>query len=125
VDNSERIAGNLHDAFGEKHTFSLCTERKSSTVIVWHSDFFPSPSMPTVARSTCAVDGCTNHAHGKAYCHTHMKDKGKSTVITDAERLHMRSDCCEAACIDGPRHDYGKQYCAKCKQACCWHPFKF
>jgi hypothetical protein len=69
------------------------------------------------------VDGCTAQAYGKPYCHAHMKNKGKVTTITDAQRSHMRSDCCDAHCTDGPRHEYGKQYCSKCKAGCLWHPF--
>ena len=71
---------------------------------------------------SCLVDGCTAQTHGKTYCHAHIKNKGKVEVISDAQRSHMRSDCCNAPCLDGPRHEYGRQYCRKCKAGCCWHP---
>jgi len=70
----------------------------------------------------CLVDGCTTPTYGKTYCRAHIKNKLKSVVITEDQRSHMRSDCCDAHCIDGTRHEYGKQYCVKCKAACLWHP---
>ncbi|MDO8648787.1 MAG: hypothetical protein Q7R81_03305 [Candidatus Peregrinibacteria bacterium] len=81
----------------------------------------PSP-IPHTPHSSCLVDGCTANTYGKQYCRTHIKGNRTPVVITDEQRTHMRSDCCNAACADGKRHDYGKQYCAQCKQACCWHP---
>ncbi|MDD4319578.1 MAG: hypothetical protein PHW10_04630 [Candidatus Peribacteraceae bacterium] len=79
--------------------------------------------MQAKQHKACLVDGCTAPTYGKTYCHEHIKNKGKAAVITADQRLHMRSDCCEALCVDGPRHEYGKQYCAKCKAGCLWHPF--
>ncbi len=34
--------------------------------------------------------------------------------------LNIRSLCCEAKCKAGPVHDYGEQYCSKCKEPCPW-----
>jgi hypothetical protein len=70
----------------------------------------------------CLVDGCSEQTYGKPYCHKHAKNKGKVTLITSDQRRFMRSDCCDATCVDGPKHEYGKQYCTKCKAPCLWHP---
>ena len=70
----------------------------------------------------CRVDGCTSKTYGKEYCHAHIKEHGRPAAITKEQRSLMRSDCCEGHCDDGERHEYGRQYCAKCKAACLWHP---
>ncbi|MEI8230405.1 MAG: hypothetical protein WCG83_04695 [Candidatus Peregrinibacteria bacterium] len=70
----------------------------------------------------CLVDGCTTPTHGKSYCRIHIKDRVKNMVITTEQRSHMRSDCCGALCTEGVQHEYGKQYCGKCKNGCVWAP---
>lgn len=72
---------------------------------------------------SCTVAECdARPVRGKPYCHAHLKDQGKPKVISRDQRAKMRSDCCNAAVTEGEQHDYGKQYCDKCKHACCWHP---
>ena len=83
--------------------------------------FLPS-FMHAPRRTSCLVEGCTAQTYGKSYCRAHNKNRVKTVVISDEQRAHMRSDCCDAHCIDGTRHEYGKQYCTKCKGACLWHP---
>ncbi len=70
----------------------------------------------------CLVEGCKAPTHGKSYCRAHIKDKAKYMVISSDQRAHMRSNCCNARCTDGAPHEYGKQYCLRCKSPCIWHP---
>ncbi|MEK7218189.1 MAG: hypothetical protein AAB728_01850 [Patescibacteria group bacterium] len=77
--------------------------------------------MPHPLRKCCLVEGCSAQTHGKPYCHAHGKDRGKTVLISTEQRARMRSDCCNAPVTDGQRHEYGRQYCLKCKGACCWH----
>ena len=81
--------------------------------------FLP-PPIPSPYKA-CLVDGCTGRTYGKAYCRKHIKLKAKSVVYTVAQRAQMRSSCCNASCMEEKSHEYGKQYCTKCKQPCCWH----
>ncbi len=74
------------------------------------------PMMKTV----CKVEGCKGQTRGKEYCGKHMRGKKVPVVITAAARLNMRSSCHNAACEHGEKHEYGQQYCSKCKQACQW-----
>ncbi|HBH19606.1 MAG TPA: hypothetical protein DEB30_05420 [Candidatus Peribacter riflensis] len=68
------------------------------------------------------MNGCRSPSHGRSYCHKHAKiGRENGVVFTPEQRSHMRSLCCGAACTAGAQHEYGNQYCQKCKTACCWH----
>lgn len=72
------------------------------------------------SKKQCIVEGCHQQTRGKDYCGKHLKGKKVAVVISSEARRSMRSGCCSAACTQGKRHEYGEQYCAKCKEACSW-----
>ncbi|MFH0770801.1 MAG: hypothetical protein V1926_05525 [Candidatus Peregrinibacteria bacterium] len=74
--------------------------------------------MPVPLHTTCKAQGCRSPSHGKLHCRRHALKE--ITVITPDQRAHMRSLCCSALCEAGKHHEYGNQYCGKCKEPCCW-----
>ena len=66
----------------------------------------------------CLVEGCKGRTYGKTYCIKHFKQY--PVTISAQARLQMRSDCHNAPCVNGEKHEYGAQYCATCKEACQW-----
>ncbi|MFA5799913.1 MAG: hypothetical protein WC840_03050 [Candidatus Peribacteraceae bacterium] len=87
-----------------------------------HSPSSPPKLIPAPANNVCKVHGCRSPSQGKSYCRRHTpKGRAGGMVFTVERRSHMRSVCCNAACADGKQHEYGKQYCGRCKEPCCWH----
>ncbi len=76
--------------------------------------------MEEAVKNACLIKDCKGRTDGGNYCKKHIKGKKPPTVITAEARLFMRSQCCKAACEHGKRHEYGEQYCAKCKEPCEW-----
>lgn len=76
--------------------------------------------MQIVKHNVCIAQGCGKQSHGKAYCAAHLKGKRPMSVIPPEVRSLIRSDCCEATCVSGVRHEYGEQYCKHCGEACRW-----
>ncbi|MDD5025863.1 MAG: hypothetical protein PHH13_00640 [Candidatus Peribacteraceae bacterium] len=80
--------------------------------------------MHATKHSSCTVEGCGKPSLGKAYCNMHMKEvrKGKKPHAVAPLVLGplVHSNCCNAQCFNGKRHEYGEQYCKKCGEACCW-----
>ncbi len=68
---------------------------------------------------TCLVAGCGKATQGKQYCSKHASPNQRRSLSTDLRAL-IRSECCDAKCTIGEVHEYGEQYCTKCKQPCCW-----
>ena len=60
------------------------------------------------------------HSQGRSYGPRQFRGPKPAVVITKEIRATMRSSCCQAGCVAGEKHEYGEQYCAKCKQACQW-----
>lgn len=56
---------------------------------------------------------------GKLYCSKHLLTHGKQKMTKETQAL-LRSHCCSAPCTVGVKHEYGEQYCAKCKLTCIW-----
>jgi len=75
--------------------------------------------MHIITRKQCATEGCTSQTRGRDYCTKHLKDR-KAAPITSAARRTMFSGCCNAACVEGEKHEYGTQHCEKCKEPCQW-----
>ena len=74
-----------------------------------------------VAKHTrCIVEGCGKETKGKAFCTMHLKDKSRKLTVPAAQQKTLRSLCCDAVCTKGERHEYGEQYCGKCKEPCLW-----
>lgn len=77
--------------------------------------------MYAAKRKNCAIEGCTDRqAPRKEYCWKHLNERKETAGITKEMRPHMKSSCCGVSCTQGEDHEYGKQYCNKCKQACMW-----
>jgi hypothetical protein len=67
----------------------------------------------------CRVIDCGKATDGKQYCVKLMNIDERRKLPTDM-RATIRSSCCGAKCTVGEAHEYGEQYCSKCKQACAW-----
>ncbi len=70
-------------------------------------------------RENCPAKGCGKPSHGKPYCLRHVTAAQRRVLPQEVLR-NIRSLCCEASCTSGPVHDYGEQYCSKCKEPCPW-----
>ena len=75
-----------------------------------------------ITKTKCGIEGCTAQTRGRHYCAKHLREKRLPQVISNEARLTMRSSCCNAACVEkeGEKHEYGKQFCSKCHEACQW-----
>ncbi len=69
--------------------------------------------------TACPIGQCGVATGGKPYCPKHMDVKERRKLSSSLRSL-IRSDCCEAACTQGDLHEFGEQYCTKCKKPCCW-----
>ena len=67
----------------------------------------------------CRVIDCGKATDGKQYCVKNMNIDERRKLPTDM-RSTIRSACCGAKCTIGEPHEYGEQYCSKCKEACAW-----
>ena len=67
----------------------------------------------------CLMKGCGKDSNKKQYCEKHLSVDLRRKL---PKELHarIRSHCCSAKCISGEAHENGEQYCAKCKEPCCW-----
>jgi len=72
----------------------------------------------------CSVRGCGRPLRSNGFCEGHFKTNGKEISMSKEQQENIRSNCCAAICFSGDRHEYGRQYCKKCGQACCWVPVK-
>ncbi len=78
------------------------------------------PPLPIQKKyAVCLVKECGKDSYGRQYCEKHtsvdLRRKLPNTL-----RAHIRSHCCSAKCVSGKAHENGEQYCAKCKEPCCW-----
>jgi len=71
-------------------------------------------------KKICDAEGCgLKPLRGKSYCSKHLATHGKQKMTKEMQ-LMLRSACCNVACTVGERHEYGEQYCSRCKQGCIW-----
>jgi hypothetical protein len=77
------------------------------------------PILIKKSRGICLVADCGKVCDGRQYCKEHATPEQRRAIKSHLRTLIV-SDCCEAACTKGEGHDYGEQYCSKCKLACCW-----
>lgn len=71
-------------------------------------------------KKNCEAEGCSmKQMRGKKYCNRHVAAYGKPKMTTATQAL-LRSNCCNASCTVGKKHEYGEQYCDKCTLMCIW-----
>lgn len=80
----------------------------------------------------CKIRGCKRPYYAKGYCQldylaqrrrskTQRKEAVKEGRAARSLRNYvMISACCKRTVSEGAVHEYGKQYCDKCKEACLW-----
>ena len=71
-------------------------------------------------KKNCTAEGCTlKQLKGKLFCGKHLPIHGRQKMTKETQAL-VRSNCCNASCSVGEKHEYGEQYCNKCKLTCIW-----
>ena len=83
----------------------------------------------------CTVEGCEGKHVGRGFCMKHYQQmrfhgklqplKPRNRVVSaeaprDMSSYVMISECCRATVTEGDWHEYGKQYCDGCGEACLW-----
>jgi len=80
----------------------------------------PLPTLPIQKKyAVCLVKECGKDSYGRQYCEKHTSVDLRRR-LPNTLRAHIRSHCCSAKCVSGKAHENGEQYCAKCKEPCCW-----
>lgn len=80
----------------------------------------PTLSMMHSQKKTCEAEECAlKQVRGKVYCIKHLQTHGKQKMTKETQTL-LRSNCCNAPCTVGEKHEYGEQYCNKCSHTCIW-----
>ncbi len=108
---------------GQNHRFPLEYAEEKLAIVSDHpyhrsSTFLPPPPI-RINREICPVRACGKPTGGKPYCPEHETVESRR-VLPDDMRGVIRSACCDAACMKGPVHEGGEQYCAACKDPCHW-----
>lgn len=77
--------------------------------------------MVSNSQKNCTAEGCGHKpARGKRLCIQHLNELKEKQKMTPAMQMLIRSNCCSAGCVIGVKHEYGEQYCKKCKEGCVW-----
>lgn len=69
----------------------------------------------------CTIKNCSGKHVAKGLCGKHYQQYRTEHMMSMPRRKNtLLSVCCSKEIYEGPAHDYGKQYCSKCKEPCYW-----
>ncbi len=78
-----------------------------------------------VQHDRCTMKDCGADHYAKGLCRAHYQKQRSKSIdqkmgMKPRKKRMMLSVCCSKETMEGPAHDYGSQYCGKCKQPCYW-----